>query len=340
MTMELDKEKDMRQAFLTGGSGYLGRNLIRELVKQDWYVKALARSDEAARVVKEAGADPIRGDLNDSAAMRAGMQDCEVVFHSAAQVGIWDKHKIAYQVNVVGTENTLKAAQQAGVQKFVHVSTEAVLVDKRTTSLKNVDETVPRATNPLGFYPRTKGLAEEVVLQYNTPEMPTVIMRPRFIWGRDDTTLLPEFIDRTKSGLLRWFNGGNYRFSTCHVANACEGLILGAEKGRGGEIYFLTDGEPVIFREFISDMLRTQNVKPPKQSVPLGLMVGVAAVSEFLWNTFPLPGDPPATRMALKLVGIEVTLDDRKARRELGYQANVSIADGLAELRARYQSGQ
>ncbi len=326
----------MPQAFVTGGSGYVGRNLIRELVAQNWQVKALVRSAKSAEIVKQAGAEPIEGDLDNISAMQIGMQGCDVVFHSAATVAIWDKYGNADQVNVVGTENVLKAAQQAGVPKFVHVSSEAVLLDKTTKELRNVDETYPRAQNPLGFYPRTKGLAEEVVLKYNSPELSTVITRPRFVWGRDDTTLLPEFVERTESGFLRWINGGDYLFSTCHIANVCEGLILAAEKGEGGEIYFLTDGPPLTFKEFMSKMLQTQDVKPPTQSVPLGLMFGVGAMTEFLWNVLPLPGDPPATRSAIRLIGIEVSLDDSKARRELGYQSKLSIEAGMTELREHY----
>ena len=329
----------MRQAFVTGGSGYLGRNLIRELKAQNWQVKALVRSENSAKVVQSTGAIPVQGDLDAISVMQNGMAGCDVVFHSAATVGIWDKTNIAHQVNVIGTENVLKAAYQTGVPKFVHVSTEAVLLDKSTTALQNVDETYPRAKNPIGFYPRTKGLAEEVVLKYNSPELATIIVRPRFIWGRDDTTLLPEFAASAKSGVLRWFDGGDYSFSTCHVTNACEGLILGAEKGRGGEIYFLTDGQPIQFRQFISDMLRTQDVEPPTQSIPRWLMMGVGAVAEFAWRFLPLPGDPPLTPMAIKLIGIEITLNDSKARRELGYQSKVSIEEGLTELHQAYLAG-
>ena len=100
-------------------------------------------------------------------------------------------------------------------------------------------------------------------------------MRPRFVWGKGDTTLLPEMVKTVEAGKFAWIGGGLNVTDTAHVDNVVEGLVLAAEKGRPGEAYFVTDGEPVVFREFVTAMLETQGVEPPDRSLP-GLDRGAA----------------------------------------------------------------
>jgi nucleoside-diphosphate-sugar epimerase len=324
----------MARAFVTGGSGFVGRNLIRALRARGDDVVALARSENAARAVEEAGASPAHGDLDDPAALLAGVKGAQVVFHCAAKVDDFGREADFLRVNVEGTANLLHAARESGVRRLVHVSTEAVLVGG--PPIVNADETWPRPAQPIGLYPKTKGMAEERVLAANAPpDFTTVIVRPRFIWGGDDSTLLPRFVEAVKKGQFVWFEGGRYLTSTCHVANVCEGAILAAERGRGGEIYFLTDGPPVEFRQMVIRMLATQGIRPGERSISRFAARTLAALLETAWSWLPLPGHPPLTRAAVRLVGEEVTVDDGKARRELGYVGRMSLEDGLRDLSAR-----
>lgn len=317
-------------AFITGGSGFVGRNLIAMLKSRGDVVRALARSDAAIQTVQQLGAEPVRGDLDNAEALRNGMSGCEVVFHSAAKVEDWGRYEDFHRANVVGTENVLQAARATGVKKFIHVSTEAVLAGG--PPIRNADETWPRAKKPLGLYPFTKGLAEARVRAANSPELATVIVRPRFIWGKGDTSVLPQIINAVQRGEFMWINGGRYLTSTCHVKNVCEGALLAAERGRGGEIYFLTDGQPIEFRQFITALLQTQNIDPGNRNVPLWLARSFAHVSEAIWHALHRNSRPPITRTAVCLIGESVTVNDAKARRELGYVGKVSIEEGLAEM--------
>jgi len=322
----------MSYVFVTGGSGFVGRNLILALRRQGVAVRALARSDAALAVVERLGAEPVRGDLDDVAALRAGMQGCELVFHVAAKTNDWGRAADAYRTNVLGTEHALAAARAVGVPRLVHVSTEAVLVGVDSPPLINVDETRPRPLRPLGLYALTKGLAEERVLAANSPELATVIVRPRLIWGAGDTTVLPPLIQAVRSGAFVWFDGGHYLTSTCHVANVCEGLLLAAERGQGGAIYFVTDGTPFEFRSFLTALLRTQGIEPGNRSIPSWLARAVAGGAEGMWRLLRLQRALPLTRFRVRIIGEEVTVTDAKARRELGYRAQVSREDGLAAM--------
>lgn len=319
------------KAFVTGGSGYVGRNLVRALRARGDTVHALVRSPGSARVVGDLGALPVMGDLDDVAAMQDGMAGCDTVFHAAAEVSEWGPREAYRRVNVDGTRNVLQAARAAGVGCFVHVGTEAALCDG--TSLLDVDESRPLPDRPLPRYPQTKNEAERQVRAANAPGFRTVVVRPRFIWGNDDTSVLAALAAAVRAGRFMWMDGGRYPTSTTHVDNVCEGLLLAAEKGRGGDAYFVTDGPPVELRGFVTQMLATRGIDPGDRSVPKWLVLPLARIAEWAWETFGLAGEPPVTRMAVHLFGEPVTVKDDKARRELGYVGKVTRERGLAGLR-------
>ncbi len=311
-------------AFVTGGSGFVGKFLIAELVKRGVAVRALARSDKAEATVRAAGAEPVRGDLDDVAAATAGMTGCDVVYHAAAYTSEVGKLAEHVKPTVDGTRNMLAAARAAKVKRFVHVSTEAVLAAGKP--IIEADETAPYPEKPAGPYPITKGMAERLVLEAKS-ELDVVIIRPRLIWGAGDTSLTPKIIEAVKRGKFAWIGGGRFLTSTCHIANVVEGALLAADKGKRGEIYFLTDGEPVEFREFLTSLLAAHGVDAGTRSVPRWLASTVAALTGWM-------KEPPATKTAIALLGNEVTVVDAKARRELGYTGAMTREKGLAEIRA------
>jgi nucleoside-diphosphate-sugar epimerase len=321
----------MPTAFVTGGSGFIGGRLIERLVADGYEVKALARSDAAAEKVRARGAEPARGDLADTAAMKTAAEGCEFAFHAAATLGDWGKREDFVRGNVEGTENALRASAEAGVRRFVHVGTEAALMAGKP--LVNVDETAPLRPDSPALYSSTKAQAEQKVLAANRETFETVVVRPRFVWGRGDTTLLPAMMQMVRAGRFAWIGGGRQRTSITHVDNTVEGLVLGATRGRPGNAYFVTDGEPVVFREFVTALLETQGVTPPERSIPAAPAGLLATVSETAWGALPLPGRPPLTRFTYWVSTQECTIRIDKARTELEYSPVKTKAEGLAELR-------
>lgn len=314
----------MKRAFVTGGSGFVGSRLIPALRARGLEVAALARSDGSAKKVEALGATAVRGDLDDRDALERGMAGCEYVFHAAAHTDQFDPVEVHMRITTKGTENVIAAARAAGVKRLIHVGTEAVLADGKP--IVRADETRPLPARAMGAYPLTKGLAEKAVIDANGGGLETVVVRPRFIWGKGDTNLLPEFLEAVKGGKFGWIGGGHYLTSTAHVDNVVEGMLLAAEKGTPGQIYFVTDGEPVEFRDFITKMLATQNVDAGSRNVPRWLARVVVGMTSWMKR-------PPLTRTAFALMAHEVTVDDTKARRELGYTGKKTIAEGLAEMR-------
>jgi nucleoside-diphosphate-sugar epimerase len=321
----------MSEVFLTGGSGFIGGRLIERLCADGHSVRALVRSSAAADRVLARGAEPVRGELADVAAMRAGAEGCELAFHAAAMLGDWGKREDFERGNVQGTSNVLEACSAAGVRRFVHVGTEAALLAGEP--LVEVDETAPLRPDSPVLYSSTKARAERAVLDANREGFETVVVRPRFVWGAGDTTLLPVMVELVRSGRFAWIGGGRHRTSTTHVENTVEGLVLGASSGRPGNAYFVTDGEPVVFREFVSDLLATQGVAAPSRSIPRAAASVLASAGETAWRLLPLPGRPPLTRFAYWVSSQECTIRIDKAREQLSYEPVTSIADGLAGLR-------
>jgi nucleoside-diphosphate-sugar epimerase len=317
----------MSTAFVTGASGFIGGALTRRLTREGWTVRALARSERSAQKVRANGAEAVKGDLDDVGAMREGVAGCEVVFHCAAHLGEWGNPADFERGNVTGTVNALRAATEAQVPRFVHVGTEAALMHGEP--LVDVDESAPLRPDSKALYSRSKARAEQAARAGGA-----IVVRPRLVWGPGDTTILPALADAAKRGRLAWIGGGTHRTSTTHVDNVVEGLMLGASKGRPGEAYFVTDGEPVVFREFVTRLLATQGIDAPDRTLPRGLASAIAAGGEAAWRVLPLPGRPPLTRLAFWLASQECTIDITRARRDLGYAPVTSVDQGMEELRS------
>src|SRR5918999_133779 len=285
----------MPAAFVTGGSGFIGGALIERLRPEGWEVRALARSVGAAAKVEDWG-DPAEFE----------------------------------RLNVGGTANVIAACRAAGVRRLVHVGTEAALTAGQ--ALGGVDQRAPLRPDSPFLYSSSKAKAEQLVRDANGDGFETVVVRPRFVWGKGDTTLLPAIVDMVRSGRFRWIGGGRHLTDTTHVDNTVEGLWLGATKAPAGAVYFVTDGEPVVFREFLERMLATQGVSVPDKSVPAAVASAAAAGAELAWRLLRRPGPPPLTRFAVWVSSKECTLDISRARTELGYEPVRTRDEGLAGL--------
>jgi nucleoside-diphosphate-sugar epimerase len=315
--------------FVTGGSGVVGFATIRKFVSAGHRVRALARTDDAAQIVKAAGGIPVLGDLDNETALKAGMSGALAVVHAASQTAMYGAWEDYLRDTVEGTRKVLEAAKAAGVKRFVLVSSEAVLADGEP--IEGADETTPLPKKPIGFFSKSKAMAEEIV-KTATNGMETSIIRPALVWGIGDRRLLPGIVETMKSGQWAWFKGGHHKTSTCNAANAAHGIYLASGFAKGGEIYFVTDGPPVEFRDFLTKLVATQGLTAPNKEAPGFLGDALSLAFERAWKITGRTVQPPLTRTEVKLLFKEATVSDNKARQELGYEPVVSIDGGLEEL--------
>lgn len=316
--------------FVTGASGFVGGAAVRKFVAAGHDVRAMSRTEKSDAAIRALGASPVRCDLENVAAEHVG--DAEAVLHCAAFVEQWGPKEAWKRFNVDGTAHMLAAAKQAGAKRFIHISTESVLW--RGQHLRNVDETYPLALNSPYPYSWTKARAEVLVKQAASPEFTPIILRPRFIWGPGDTTLLPAIRAMAKTGQWMWVGGGRARTSTTHIDNLVHAIELSLSRGRGGEAYFVLDDGVHTMKEMISGIAATENITLPDKEIPAWLADMVGGLCEGVWGLFGLKNEPPLTRFSAMIMSRECVLSDAKARSELNYRPVVSVEDGLRRLSA------
>lgn len=318
------------KVFITGASGFVGGATTRRLAAEGHEVAAMSRSESSDEKVRAAGASPVRCELSTVAADH--MAGCEAVIHCAAFVEAWGPRDAWYKANVLGTKAVLEAARAAGVKRFIHIGTEAAIVHGQ--HVRDADERVPLAPGSPYPYCATKAQAEALVIAANAPgDFETLVLRPRFIWGPGDTTLLPAIERMAAKGGWRWVDGGRAVTSTTHIDNLVHAIILALSRGEGGEACFILDEGTASMRVMISELAASRGLDLGDKQIPGWLAAAAGAVSETIWRLFGLSGEPPITRHAAMVMRRDCTLLGDKARSELGYEPVISREEGLAAMK-------
>jgi dihydroflavonol-4-reductase len=305
------------KAFVTGGTGFIGGNLIRKLGERRDDVVALVRTPSKASALSGLGCVLVEGDLNDPEALASGMAGCDAVFHVAAvyKVGIRESERPAmFEANVKGTENVMDAAAAAGVKRIVYVSTIGYYGNTHGRVLDENDRRTPGEW--LTAYDETKYLAHEVVADRIRKGAPALIAMPGGVYGPGDQSDLANFIDRVRRGRLPALVFPEASFNFVHVDDAVDGILRVHDKGREGEAYVL-GGELADVRTFIGTVARAAGRKPPRITIP-GSMVRMAIPFGPLVGK--VMGTGPNLRELIKAAeGVTYWAKDDKARRELDY---------------------
>jgi len=314
------------RVFVTGGSGFVGGHVI-EALRQEHEVLAMARSQASVRVVEALGARAVLCSLDDvQAAQIAG---CDAVIHAAAYVEDWGPEASYQRINVEGTRRLLDAAKAAGVRRFVLISTNATMLDG--TAMQDVDESRPYPAASPYAYARTKAMAEKLVLDENSSEFSTIALRPCFVWGPRDATVLPTLRRVVDQGGFAWLDGGRARVSTTHVANLVAAVRLALVSAVTGA-YFVADEDDLTVREFFTGLAGTAGLALPDRSMPGVLARATAWVLDRVWRGLGLTRPPPLTPMAAGVSSLDMTVRTERIRESLGYRPVVGRVEGLAEM--------
>jgi nucleoside-diphosphate-sugar epimerase len=325
----------MNRVLVTGGGGFIGKALVRELVRRGVEVTVVGRNPYPELVAL--GVCCLQGDIRDRRFLEQATVGQDTVFHVAAKAGIWGPRQEYFAINVTGTDNVLAACRKNGVPHLVYTSTPSVVFDRR--DLEGVDETTAYATRPLCWYAASKIAAEQTVLRANGRDLRTLALRPHLVWGPGDHHLIPRLLARGRAGMLKIVGSGRNRVDVAYIDNVIHAHILAAENlhasGSGaGLAFFIGQDEPVALWPWINDLFRHTGIDPVSRRVPFVLAYAVGAVLEVAYGAMSRQEEPRMTRFLAHQLAHSHWFSHRRAEALLGYQPLVSTATGMERLLA------
>jgi nucleoside-diphosphate-sugar epimerase len=316
------------KVFVTGGTGFIGGEVARQLRARGDEVVCLVRSPEKATRLTELGCQLVSGDLGDAEAIRNGMEGCDGIVHAAAmyKVGIPAKqHPAMWEANVAGTERVLKAAREANVAKLVYVSTCGVFGN---THRQVVDEAYEHPGKEFtSYYEETKLEAHKIAKRMIDDGLPGVIVQPGGVYGPDDTSQVADLLQEFFAGKLVLMPFPEFGICLTHVEDIAGGILLALDKGRVGETYVLS-GPVTTMREAIETVATATGRKAPKRAMPVTLMKAMTPIGPLVGRML---GQPPNLRELISSAdGVTFWASHEKASRELGY-APRGMEEGLRQ---------
>jgi nucleoside-diphosphate-sugar epimerase len=324
-----------KTVFITGATGLVGSHAAEEAVRRGHRVRALVRASSDTRWLDRWGVEQVPGDLEDADSLRRGCEGADWVFNCAAKVGDWGTLEEFRRLNVDAFRLLLDAAVAAGVARFVHVSSLGVYEGRDHAG---TDETVPPAAQSLDAYTRSKVEAEELALRvHREKHLAVSVVRPGFIYGPRDRTVLPKLLDALRNKRFFYFGSGDQVLNCIYVKNLVKGIFLAAEvPGAVGEVFNLTDGGKVTKRQFVGRVAELSGLKPPNRKIPLWLAWTLAVLMERRAKRKNSPVPPLVNKARYKFLGLNLDYSIEKARRVLGYDPQWTTEQGLVEAMAEF----
>jgi 3beta-hydroxy-delta5-steroid dehydrogenase/steroid delta-isomerase len=327
---------DLGTCLVSGAAGFLGRNLVFELIRRGERVRAfdcvdLPYSHERLEFVK--------GDVRRFEDARKACEGIDTVFHTAAVLDFYGftTHKQRDRsrgVNVEGVQNVVRACVEAGVQRLVHTSSNNVTFGGPVI---DGDENDPYASDPKDVYTETKILGEQAALAGNgRGGLLTCAIRPGGIYGPGDQLVLPRVVDECARGKFRAIIGDGTALSdNTYIDNLVDGEIEAARhlvpgSRLCGQAYFITDGHPINYFDFFRPLVEAMGFEFPKAKIPASLLYRTMAVWEFLHWAIKIP-PPPLTRLEVRKITVSHYSRIEKAKRDFGWTPKVSVEEAQAK---------
>lgn len=323
----------MQQVLVTGGGGFIGKALVRALVKRGVRVTVVGRNSYPD--LESLGVECRRGDIRDADFLEQACAGHDTVFHVAAKAGVWGPRAEYFAINLHGTENVLAACRNAGVERLVYTSTPSVVFDRQ--SLEGADERTPYARRPLCAYAASKIAAERAVLQADSARLRTIAIRPHLVWGPGDHHLIPRLLERGRAGALKVVGDGTNRVDITYIDNAVQAHLLAAENlvasaSGAGQAFFIGQEEPVNLWSWINTLFTRVDIPPVRRRVPFGLAWCVGLALETVHAALRLEREPRMTRFVAHQLARSHWFNHKKAENLLGYRPAIATAEGVERL--------
>lgn len=330
----------MARILVTGYGGFLGQEIVRQLLAAGFEVRGLARGEYPR--LRALGIETFKGDITSRVAIERACRDCQGIVHTAAKAGVWGPWQAYYRVNTQATELLLEAAQAARVQAFVYTSSPSVTFNG--TPQSGVDESVGYPQAWLCHYPHTKALAEQAVIAAAAAgRMMACALRPHLIWGPGDPHLFPRVVLRAKQGRLRRIGNGENLIDVVHVQSAAAAHVqalqklLRGEESLNGQALFITDGRPIACWDWISRILAAADVPIPQKSLSFPAAYRLGALLEAAYRVTRRRGEPPLTRFVAAQLALDHYFSIDRARRLIGYDPDIDFETEFERCRPALQ---
>jgi dihydroflavonol-4-reductase len=299
---------------VTGATGFLGHTLCPYLVERGYRLRALARHSSEWGFLRPLGVELTWGDVRDPRAVHKAVEGCQAVVHVAGKFRFWGQREDFFAVNLEGTRNALEAARQAGVERFIYISTIAVVGVPRHGVV--IDEEYSPA--PHDDYQRSKLAAEQLVLRYHQEHrLPTLVLRPGAFYGPGSRYAFNRlFFEDPLKGLPLRVHGGRRISFPVYIRDAAQGIDLALKRGRPGEVYNIS-GRSLSHRQIDNVVNRLLGYNIHRFSVPGWVMIALA----WVWTRLSHhTGREPYYPINLApYVFCDWEVSSEKARRELGF---------------------
>lgn len=312
---------------ITGGNGLLGRHLIPALENCGHRPRVLVLPSEDATFLEQRGVAVVRGNITEPQTLTDAFSGIEAVVHLAGMMGVWRPIEDYHAVNVKGTENVCRAALEAGVGRVVHVSSWTVYGMALGTPARE-DFLLRPFLEP---YAVTKAAGDALVQRMIVEDhLPAVIVRPGTFFGPGDRLHFQRMADRVSAGRAVIVGRGDNALPFVYVTDVVQGLLRALEREEAiGQAYNITNDQPLTQREFLQAIAAELGADPPRIHVPYRALYAAGYVAERVGALTRSRQQPILTRLGVKVFGNDNRHSIEKARRELGYEPQVGVREGV-----------
>ena len=301
-------------------------NLCEHLLSDGHNILALGRDLTKAKKLRQMGAEFMQIDIRHPIGLP---KDAYAgIIHCAALSSPWGRYDEFYQTNVVGTKNIIKLAEKSGCW-LIHISTPSLYFNFKDEYDVTEDSQLPNKFSSI--YSETKKMAEDHVIAANNQGLKTVILRPRGIFGPNDTGIVPRILKIAKSGYFPLINNGKALVDLTHVSNVSHAIkrCIDQIESVSGEIFNITNDSPKTVKTVLDLLFSALKIKVQLVNIPKPMLSACASITETLSKAVCYGFEPPITHYTLGLITYSQTLNINRAKRMLGYMPLISIDEGI-----------
>jgi len=341
--VELNIRSPKKRLYLvTGGCGFIGSHLVRKLLQLGYRVRILDKVKQNSEQLPNGLESFVYGDIRNLEDCLLACNDVDCVFHMATMTELWGPPHLYQEVNVGGTENIIKACKQCNVAQLIYTSSSSVVMDGQ--DCQDGDETMSYPTRHLDTFSYSVCRAEQKIIAANGNKtkdglhrLLTCVLRPHFVFGPGDSHFMAQIIQKAKHGQLTHIIGEGHNLGDfTYIDNVVYAHVLASSKlssctAAQGQVYFVTNGEPIMFWSFIIKTMTMLGYSTPTKHISFNVAYVVACLMEFFyWLTGWLFGwKPVITRYMVVTMGCHQYFSHAKATQDLGYRPIVTLDEGI-----------